>query len=290
MIEVSSCVVCDGPTRKLKRALVAPFLAHRIWARKAFCVDLVRCSICGFMFYNPRLDSEDLNREYAGYRSAEYLAMRNSFEPWYNAKMNSTLASPEHYQERRAILRDILRPHIADRAIRRVLEYGGDRGDLAVGLVDKAEAWVYDISGVNPAPGVTGTSDPKSCAADLILNSNVLEHVGFPREIIASILSAAPQSGLIFIEVPCELPLGAYRVARRLAQIILTTALRPAAGVQMLRPAALYLMHEHINYFSEQSLTALMRNSGARVLASGIYPLSSPAGRADIGWCLATPS
>ena len=31
MIEVSKCVICDGPIKQLKRALVAPFVAKRTW-------------------------------------------------------------------------------------------------------------------------------------------------------------------------------------------------------------------------------------------------------------------
>jgi len=63
MIEITSCAVCDGPIRHVKRALVAPFLAKRIWNRKPFSLDLVRCQACGFMFYNPRLDDAELQRK-----------------------------------------------------------------------------------------------------------------------------------------------------------------------------------------------------------------------------------
>ena len=55
MIEVPTCVICDGPIRQVKRAIVAPFLAKRIWDRKPFVLDLVKCDACEFMFYNPRL-------------------------------------------------------------------------------------------------------------------------------------------------------------------------------------------------------------------------------------------
>jgi hypothetical protein len=290
MTEVSSCVICDGRIRKLKDALVAPFLAHRIWNREPFCVDLVECRSCGFMFYNPRLDEEELGREYAEFRTPNYFAMRNSFEPWYSAKMNVGLGSPESYEERRALIRGLIAPIIAGRSVRRVLEFGGDRGDLALGLIDHAQAYVYDISGVNPAPGVIGVSEPKSFEADLVLNSNVLEHVGFPRKIVASILAVTAKGGLAFIEVPCELPFGAYRLTRRLAQVAMATLLRPTVGFKMVRPSALYLMHEHINYFTERSLTTLVSGSGATILASGVYPHKSAAGRADMGWCLAVAS
>jgi hypothetical protein len=89
IIEASNCVICDGAIRRLKRALVAPFLAKRIWNRTPFCVDLVRCESCGFMFYNPRLDDDDLRRLYLNYRSEEYQQMRHASEPWYTTKFNA---------------------------------------------------------------------------------------------------------------------------------------------------------------------------------------------------------
>ena len=76
MIEVSKCVICEGEIRRLKRALVAPFVAKRTWNRAPFCVDLVQCEACGFTFYNPRLDDDDLQNLYRGYRSEEFQKMR----------------------------------------------------------------------------------------------------------------------------------------------------------------------------------------------------------------------
>ena len=134
MIEITSCAVCDGPIRHVKRALVAPFLAKRIWNRKPFSLDLVRCQACGFMFYNPRLDNAELQRAYSGYRSNEYLKMRNKFEPWYTEKFNADLASDSHYESRRAKLAPIFKQNLDGRKIRRVLDYGGDHGDLMLGL------------------------------------------------------------------------------------------------------------------------------------------------------------
>ena len=72
MIEVSSCVICDGPIRQNQvRFRSLPFLAERTWGRKPFCVDLVGCDACGFMFYNPRLDEQDLRNLYRDFRSEE---------------------------------------------------------------------------------------------------------------------------------------------------------------------------------------------------------------------------
>jgi hypothetical protein len=286
MVEVTQCVICDGAIHRLKRAMVAPFLARRIWNRTPFCVDLVRCEACGFMFYNPRLDDADLRLLYGNYRSPEYQQMRHASEPWYTTKFNSDLASPTHYEIRRAKLAPILRQYIGDRKIGRVLDYGGDRGDLVVGLLDGAERFVYDISGIPAAAGVTATLDPAACKADLIINSNVLEHVGFPRLLVNEILQAAPEGGLVYLEVPCEFPFGMTRIARRLAQIGVIALTRPATARFIVHPASLYMMHEHINYYTEQSLTTLMRSCGGTVIAAGSYPMASRAGKADMAWCL----
>ena len=257
-------MICDGPIDLLKRALVAPFLAERIWKRRPFSVSLVKCRSCGFAFYNPRLDDADLQNLYAGYRSDEYRHMRHSTEPWYTTSFNATLASQANYEKRRARLAPILKKHLGQRKIKRVLDHGGDHGDLVLGLIEGAEPFVYDISGVAPAPGVKATIDPAATNADLIINSNVLEHVGFPRAMVTDILRAAPDQGLIFLEVPCEVATGYSRILRRIAQIGIMGVYRPLLAPYIFQPAALYMMHEHINYFTERSLTELMRKCGGR--------------------------
>ena len=288
MIEASNCVVCEGQIRLVKQALVAPFLAARIWQRGPFCVDLVECNACGFMFYNPRLDSAEEGRLYSGYRSEEYLRMRNASEPWYTANFNADLASPGSYELRRRALATILNRHIGKREIRRVLDYGGDHGDLVCGLLNGAAAFVYDISGAPTVDGVTSTTDPAACKADLVINSNVLEHVGFPRRLVGQILEATPSGGMVFLEVPCETPLGFARIFRRLAQVSIMALARPALATAVARPSSLYMMHEHINYYTERSLSTLMRFSGCGLIASGTYPIAGRAGDGDMAWCLGT--
>jgi SAM-dependent methyltransferase len=288
MIEVAACVICGGEIRRLKRALVAPFLATRIWDRPPFCVDLVQCNACSFLFYNPRLEAAEEGRLYARYRSDEYRRMRQASEPWYSVKFNADLASPASYEIRRREVGAILRRHLGQRKIERVLDYGGDHGDLVRALLKDATAFVYDISGMPAADGVKPTSDPAECQADLIINSNVLEHVGFPRRLMGEILQATPAGGMIFLEAPCESPFRLSRIARRMAQIGIVAVTRPALARSVARPAALYMMHEHINYFTVHSLTTLMRVSGCEVVAAGRYLFDGRAGKGDLAWCLGT--
>lgn len=286
MVEATYCVLCGGEIRFCKRALVAPFLARRIWNREPFCVDLVECTACGFQFYNPRLEDAELGALYRGYRSPEYQRMRQASEPWYTTKFNEELASAASYETRRAKVGTILRKHLGGRRVQRILDYGGDRGDLVVGLLEGAEAYVYDISGIAAAAGVTAVDDPVACRADLMVNSNVLEHVGFPRALVEAMLRACPAEGLLFLEVPCESPYGAVRLLRRVAQMAWMAAAHPGLAGYVARPESLYMMHEHINYFTERSLRGLMEAAGGAVMASGIYGSTGQAGRVELAWCL----
>jgi Methyltransferase domain len=253
-------------------------------------VDLVQCRDCDFLFYNPRLDDEELRTLYCDYRTEEYQQMRHSSEVWYTPKFNFDLASPSSYEKRRATLRPILQRLLEGRRVSRILDFGGDRGDLAAGLLEGAQAFVFDISGIPAADGVISTKDPAVCEADLTINSNVLEHVGFPRTLVRDTLAAASRNGLVFFEVPCEHPFGFTRILRRIAQIGVMALTRPTSALQVAHPAGLYLMHEHINYFTEQTLATLVRNCGGKVLECGAYPSSGRGGRADMAWCLASNS
>jgi hypothetical protein len=170
-----------------------------------------------------------------------------------------------------------------NRSIRSVLDYGGDRVDLVCGLIEGAKAYVYEISGIPPVDGVTSTVAPARCCPDLVINSNVLEHVGFPRELLSSIVRATPAGGLVFLEVPCETPFGAERILRRIAQSGIVSLTRPSLARYVLTPASLYMMHEHVNYFTEGSLAALMLACECTVIASGRY---APEGGTNMVWCL----
>ncbi len=287
MTTVSECVICGGEIRTLRQALVAPFVARRIWGRPPFDVALVECKSCSFLFYNPRLEIEEESRLYDGYRASGYLNLRHACEPWYTPALNASLATPSLYERRRKALSKVLQPHLDGRRIERVLDYGGAGGSLVSGLLNGATPFVYDISNAPAMAGVTSTSDPKGCHADLIVNSNVLEHVSFPRLLVGEMLDSCPAGGLMFVEVPVESPFGPYLLARRAAQLGWTCVARPALARSVLSTSSLYMMHEHINYYTERSLTELVRRSDCTLMGSGSYQVESFPGKATMAWCLA---
>ncbi len=291
MISTDSCVICGGQISRQRRGVVTPFLAQRIWQRKAFSVQLSECGVCGFAFFNPRLEPGEENRLYSDYRGPEYQKMRQAFEPWYTEAFNAGLSSPESFVHRKKLLSALFheRLGLGARSFENVLDFGGDRGDLIDGLVPATRKFVYEISGVDPVAGVDALRSLEECRQhrfDLIVTSNVLEHVGSPRGVIAQVASISGPETLVFNEVPYESVTDWRTRLKRIAQVGWLAAARPGVAWRIAGPGMLNLMHEHVNCYSPQSLNRLVEVSGFKVLASGDYVLSEGFLGGKMAWNL----
>jgi 2-polyprenyl-3-methyl-5-hydroxy-6-metoxy-1,4-benzoquinol methylase len=290
MERAASCLVCGETITKRRKGVVAPFLAHRIWDRKPFAVELLECQACQFKFYNPRLGDEEQGKLYAGYRESQYQQLRHSFEPWYTERFNASLSSPETVRRRRAIFARIFSEHIRPCGVRSVLDFGGARGELVQNLIPGGEACVYDISSVEPLPGVQKRS-LQDCIStkgfDLIVTSNVLEHVSSPRQFLGQIASIASEGTLVFVEVPWESPSGCAAWAKRLVQHIALGVARPKVTLSLLEVGALTVMHEHVNFFAPVTLERLMVSMQWKVIAGGVYRFGNSPLAGRIIWSLA---
>jgi hypothetical protein len=205
MKNVDRCVVCAEPIFTRKRGIVSPFLARRIWNRSPMPIHLVQCQGCGFLFFNPRLEADEEQRLYAGYRQREYQQMRQACEPWYTPKFNASISDPNLMDVRRQKLASILKTHLSGIARPAILDFGGDRGRLIQDLIPDAAGSIYDISGADPVDGVGVCRSLAECRSrefDLIVCSNVLEHVGFPRTIMGQMAGIAAPKTMVFVEVP----------------------------------------------------------------------------------------
>lgn len=273
MRRASKCLICSNHSPVPHAAVFAPFIAKRIWNRPPFPVKIMECEQCHFAFSDSRFDPEEEQRLYAGYRQAEYQAVRESCEPWYTPEFNTRL-SIGTMEKRREPLAGIFQEHLPQ-GIKAILDFGGDRGDLFDGLIPGATTYVYDISGIEAAGGVNALHTPAECAAkhfDFIGCSNVLEHVASPRDLLSDIRRIASPTTLVFLEVPCETPFGLRSYTKRTAQEVLLLLKRPAVGASMLPFRFLRQVHEHVNFFSLESLVTLMQISGFEVLAKSLYP------------------
>ncbi|MGC2211308.1 MAG: class I SAM-dependent methyltransferase [Candidatus Korobacteraceae bacterium] len=271
---------------------MTPFLAQRIWQRKPFSVQLSECGDCGFAFFNPRLEPSEENRLYSGYRGPEYQEMRQSFEPWYTEKFNAGLSSPESFLHRKKLLGALFheRLGLGGRSFENVLDFGGDRGDLIDGLVPATRKFVYEISGVDPVAGVEALRSLEECRQqrfDLIITSNVLEHVGSPRGVIEQVASISGPETLVFNEVPYESVTDLRTRLKRVAQAGWLAVARPGVAWRIAGPGMLTLMHEHVNYYCPRSANRLMEICGFKVLASGVYDLTEGFLGEKMAWILA---
>jgi len=288
MKSVDCCVLCSESILHRKRGIVSPFLSRRIWNRSAMPIDLVQCRSCGFLFFNPRIEADEEQRLYAGYRQEEYQQTRQSFEPWYTPKFNASISGSALMEVRRQKLAAILKTHLAGIPGPAILDFGGGRGQLIRDIVPNSSGVIYDISGTQPVEGIGVFRTLDECRSrefDLVVCSNVMEHVGFPRTIMDQITSIATPETLLFVEVPCESPFGVRLLVRRLIQYGIIALVRPAVALSVARPGLLYPMHEHINYFTSDSLKTLMVKSGWSIVASGAYALESALGGRAI-WCI----
>ena len=289
---LNSCAVCGGDIFLRCEGRVAPFIAKRIWNSRSFKISIVECRDCGFIFFNPRLEPDEEQRLYDGYRGHFYQTQRERIEPWYTSRFNRLLSDPALLNIRKKHLRNIIDPYCDPKKNIRLLDFGGDRGQLVQGLRPNISSFVYDVSGVDPVEGVQRISELSQCrelSFDLIITSNVLEHVGAPRDFLGQIISIANPHTMILAEVPYESPFEWRSLTRRSIQLGIISILRPHVAFQQFRPGALHLMHEHINFFSHRSLIALFETNGFKIVSSGSYRLNNLLlGKATSGWSLAT--
>ncbi|MGB8478073.1 MAG: methyltransferase domain-containing protein [Acidobacteriaceae bacterium] len=197
---------------------------------------------------------------------------------------------------RKDTLRDVLSPYLAGHQIRTILDFGGNRGELIEDLIPNTERYVYDISDLETLPGIGHLKKIEDCQEhpwDLIVCSNVLEHVRDPRKVLEEMGKIASAKTLIFVEVPQESPAGPKNIAKRLTQLAILMVMRPSIGLRLFRPALIYLMHEHVNFFCPKALRHLANSLHWEIVADGQYDISSykfgiyRVTSGTMTWCLA---
>lgn len=255
----SRCICCDGRALRKSPAVLMPFVAKRVfdwepveitpdWGMQTLSLGMayplcnsLQCEDCGVLFLDIRFDDAEMGRLYSGYRDPAYTAVREGFEPGYAAR-NVMLNERAAYLP---LVEAMIGPHLS-RPLH-ILDWGGDTG-LNTPFRDRAESVsVYDISGLTVADGVTAVDREGLAEApfNLVVCSNVLEHVPSPARLLEEIAEVMRPETLLYLEVPLE----AY-VAEN-------------AGVDNLAAGKKH-WHEHINFFTETALRALIARCGLK--------------------------
>jgi len=242
------CVCCGSDNVKYTPAALAPFLADRIWGWEPtyhmsdeghkiltfpICRSL-RCQDCDFVGCDIRFDDDEMGKLYANYRDEHYVELRVKYEQGY-AKLNDELENEQvnYFVEMEAFILDDMK------APERVLDWGGNNG-INTPFKDTAEVvHIYDVGGKPPKFG-TAVLEPEP-PYDLIVCSNTLEHVPYPRRMLNEMKAYMTKDTLLYLEIPIEdLRMGIW--------------------------------HEHINKFSAKSLEAALKSCGLELLRFKMCP------------------
>jgi len=258
-----TCVCCEGSDLRASPAILMPFVAHRAlgwqpveiddsWGlatiRKGMAYSICNslwCRTCGLLFMDLHFSDAELAALYADYRGIAYIMLRERYEPGY-ALRNETLDAGIVYME---AVETFLAPHLPRRP--RVLDWGGDTGRNTPFATNRAFGHVHDISGTRLLPGLERVDRETAFATayDLVVCSNVLEHVPYPAQLVMKLRCATGQGTILYLEVPHEeLP-------------------RCHKGTEDLNRSKRH-WHEHINFFSLESLQRLLRRCGIKVIAT----------------------
>lgn len=261
MIIAGRCICCEGDRLRKSPAVLMPFVANRVfgwepveitpdWGMQTLkpgmaypLCNSLQCRDCGMLFLDMRFDETEMDRLYSGYRGPDYTAQRERFEPGYAARNTMLMERAAYLPQVEAIIA----PHLSGPP--RVLDWGGDTGLNTPFRDSAAGVSVYDISGLAMAEGVTAVDRQGLTQArfDLVVCSNVLEHVPAPANLLDEITGVLGPETLLYLEVPLE----AY-VAEN-------------AGVEDLAAGKKH-WHEHVNFFTEAALRVLVARCGLAVV------------------------
>ena len=268
----SRCVCCGSADLTRSGAVLMPFIAERVfgwtpveitpeWGLRTIksgmaypLCNSLQCRDCGLVFLDIRFSDSEMAALYRGYRGPEYAAQRDRFEPGYAALNAAMLEHVPDTSPAEAFLAAHLGPSP------RVLDWGGDTGDNTPFLKTASAVDVFDISDqpvIEGARRVT-RADLAGAAYDLVVLSHVLEHVPEPALLVRDAAAALDEGAVLYVEVPYEGLIAADPASRELA-------------------ARKKYWHEHINFFTEDAMRALLGACGLRIEALEIRAFPSLA-------------
>jgi hypothetical protein len=301
-----TCPACGAPNPQAWPGLVAPFIAELVLHEPPSPCSLLCCGSCAHLYFDRVFTQAEAERLYRDYRGATYFEIRHRHEPWYTEAYNRGIGhDASRVALRRAGLSAFLWAAGLQAPLGRVLDYGGDSGQLIP--EDWAqERFVHDLSDVPPVAGVQklqSEDDLRGRTFELVLLAHVLEHVSDLAGLLGRVRSLLPDAGgKVYVEVPLERPwtgflgrgpatgwyLERLRTRPRLLRVLdfYSSAFRIKAGFYP--PLGFPKLHEHLHFFSSESLRHLLARAGFRVLHFNKVPTSGQ-GRPDAMACLVEP-
>ncbi len=228
----------------------------------AVFVEMQLCLTCSFLQTKEPFAEEAINRLYRDYRSPSYNRERIEYEPTYAAIAEHVGQDDTELQTRVDAATAFLHKHVSAGPGFAILDYGGADGKFLPRI--EAERFVFEISDIEPIPGVTRIhSEADMGTYSLVQLAHVIEHVAQPLELVRHVAEKVAPGGYLYLETPQEL----------------SDAER--AEFHSGSHRRVLTIHEHINSYCVPAVSRLIESAGLRLVAIEATPV-------NVGWASAT--
>lgn len=299
MYPAPGCPCCLSAKADRYPAVVAPFIGEYALRGAAPEVWLIECPDCSHRYFDMRFDADEAQRLYSKYRSEEYFLARNKHEFWYSRAINDNIGGDQrNIDARKAYLQDFLSDQFGRDSLPSILDYGGDSGQFIPDGIARKK-FVFEVSNATPRPEVTkigSDSELRQLAPfPLIMLCHVLEHLAEPAETIAQVRELlAFDNAWLLVEVPYE----RYTLRhRRMAPLVVKRLIHHSRIARTLNeiytlyfrtrwktipPFGLPRLHEHINFYSPESLSRLLVRAGFDVVKHRVADVDTSVGLSSV--------
>jgi len=276
-----SCPSCgsDNPSDQNK-ALIAPWLRELTLLKQRTTTYTV-CKSCSLGWVDISYSDEVLERLYSQYRKDKYFRIRNDWEPTYTKALNNSLDYGDDFLKfRREFITKVIEGVDSNfiSEAKGIVDIGGGHGGVIPDWPNLKWKYVLEVSDAEPKLGietVTGWSQiPENNGIDLIMACGILEHLNSPREFMRDLMTSAlerkgNQRQLFYFEVPYGYPRirsnSLFGLVFFFAQFKLFW--RKYDSSKRLKKSNLVPIRiaEHLQFFTEKSLEALLTGTGYEV-------------------------
>lgn len=244
--------------QKIRDLATLPMSFFSRLTRSFAFVEMQLCKNCFFIQTKVPFHDDDIMRLYLDYRSPSYNRERILYEPEYARIVSEVGCGQTEIGGRKSALAAFLRKALQTTDGCTILDYGGADGRFIPDI--PGSKFVYEISNIDPVPGVTRIrSESELGTYFIVLLAHVTEHVPHPLNLVRKLSAYVEPGGYLYIETPQE-------ISDEQRADLQRSALRLNIGI-----------HEHINYYCVPAVTALLEAAGFKVVAI-------ESTRVDVGW------
>lgn len=279
------CLCCHSVNLYREATLISPFLARRAMEQPPQPTSIVFCRNCGLRFFERGLSTREAARYYRDYRSEDYRAARHRDEPFYTRRAHRRIAVWLGSAGRRRALAAALAAGGAPICFESVLDFGGGNGAL-ISEISCARRAVFDLTDAPPLPGIqrVDASNLADQGWNLVICAQTLEHASDPAALAATLTDLMGAGSWLYLEVPDEIWTNRNRswpghlrdrwlhwLVRRHLPLVIADTVSTTSRILLgaLPPFGFVPMREHLQYFTEAALVALVHHSGLQLVWSG---------------------